>query len=363
MNYLLVEPINKSPYPPLGLLKISTYLKKKYRNSNIIPYYSSDFTPISTEEINEIYVTTLFTWETKQVQKAVIEMNKVFPKAKINIGGIAATIAPNEFNYLPNTDVCIGLHPEAENLPPDYSLNFGRDRLQTSITSITRGCVNNCKFCFVPTMEGRKLIVRDSWENDINPDYKMITFWDNNFLAIDDLGKMVDKIAKYEKKVDFNQGLDAFYFTEDKAKLLSKLNLDCVRFALDTSAKKKYVERAIKFAKEHIGKEIRVYVLYGYNDSPEDLYERINLLNELGVCSYPMRYRSNLATTSQPSCKDWSKEELRGFNLSLYFFYRKGMISTNQDTFSKVYGKNSKEFKAKLYNIYEYDKGLRYRSV
>lgn len=45
-NFLLVEPIAKTPYPPLGLLKISSMLKDKYQGCiPLLPY----------EEVYEVY--------------------------------------------------------------------------------------------------------------------------------------------------------------------------------------------------------------------------------------------------------------------------------------------------------------------
>jgi hypothetical protein len=41
-KYLLVEPINKSPYPPLGLMRISTMLKSQNPQSKVIEHFGPE---------------------------------------------------------------------------------------------------------------------------------------------------------------------------------------------------------------------------------------------------------------------------------------------------------------------------------
>jgi len=53
------------------------------------------------------------------------------------------------------------------------------------------------------------------------------------FLASPNFESECLKIAKYDKTVDFNQGLDARLYTDEKAKLLSKIRLNPIRLAFD----------------------------------------------------------------------------------------------------------------------------------
>ncbi len=361
MKYLLIEPINKSPYPPLGLMRISTMLQRLDKDA-IITEHNNDDLSLLQQDIDEIYITTLFTWEIPKVKSVIKDLRNKYPKSKIHIGGIAITIAKEEFiDLIPNMELHIGLHPVAENMPPDYTKTFGR-KLKTSLTSITRGCVRNCPFCFVPTMEG-KICYRGNWEQDISDKFSRITFWDNNFLAIPKFEQLVEKISTYNKIVDFNQGLDAAYFTDERAKLLTSLRLDCLRFAFDLKEKEKYVVKAINNAHKYYNGEVSCYVLYGFNDTPEQLYYRINILNELGAFSYPMRYRSNLAVKKRIIPVGWSKEVMRGFELTLHFYYRKGMISAKREAFIDIYGKTPEEFIKKMEDIYYYDLNLRKKQI
>ena len=40
------------------------------------------------------------------------------------------------------------------------------------------------------------------------------------------------------------------------------------------------------------------------------------------------------------------------------FFYTKGMITKKRESFVSIYGENDKEFKEKLYSIYQHDRQL-----
>ncbi len=361
MKYLLIEPINKSPYPPLGLMRIATMLQSLDKDAEIIEHSSDDLSQLPLD-IDEIYITTLFTWEIPKVKAVIKDLREKYPEVKIHIGGIAATIAKEEFiDFIQNMELHTKLHPIAENMPPDYTKTFGR-KLKTSLTSVTRGCVRNCKFCFVPNMEGR-INYRKNWEQDISDKFSRITFWDNNFLAIPTFEQLVAKISTYNKTVDFNQGLDAYYFTDEKAKILTSLKLDCLRFAFDVKEKEKYVVKAINNAHKYYNGEVSCYVLYGFNDTPEELYYRINILNELGAFAYPMRYRSNLAVKTRPIPDGWTKEVIRGFELTLHFYYRKGMISAKREPFIDMYGKTPEEFIKKMEDIYYYDLSLRKKQI
>lgn len=355
-QFLLVEPIAKTPYPPLGLMKISTMLKKQYGNCKVFGQVGNSI-PIGLNNPKEIFITSLFTWDNSKVISSIEYYQRRFPKAKINIGGIAASLRPDDIYIKTGIRPHVGLLPEAESCTPDYSLSFER-KVRTSITFASRGCIRKCKFCNVQTLEPL-FFTKNNWENDISPDLPAITFWDNNWLASPNLESDCKKLCKMGKRVDFNQGLDARLYTEDKAKLLSKINIDPVRFAFDDITYEKSLLRAIRLAKKHTDKEIRVYVLYNFMDTPEDFFYRINLLNEVGVLAFPMEYRRPTEDKLKFPGPHWDTALLRGMKLSLLFYYRKGMITESRHSFVSFYGKTAEQFTSKLYEVYNYDKTLR----
>ncbi len=358
-EFLLVEPVAKTQYPPLGLLKISSWLKDTVKGCKVFSQVGKGI-PKGLVYPNVIYITSLFTWDHKHLVNCIDFYRNQYPNSDITLGGIGISLVDDQSLYTRNVTINKGLFLDAEYYSPDYSLTFQR-KIDSSISFTTRGCNRGCSFCSVRTLEPT-FFVRPEWYKDINPDFKLITLWDNNFLQSPKFGDDCARLAQFNRTVDFNQGLDARLFNVSQAKELSKIKLYPLRFAFDHVRDEPFVRNAIKLAKKYISSEIRVYVLFNYeDDTPEDLYYRLNILNQEGVLSFPMRYRS--ATTSNATIpgKNWNTYLLRAFNLSILFYYKNGLIKKDRDAFLKIYGNNADEFVQKLYEIYDYDKAIRKR--
>jgi len=357
---LLVEPVAKTPYPPLGLMKISTMLRRRHRNCEIFQQKGNGI-PHGLYYPQTIYITSLFTWDIDKVVDCIHFYQRKFPKAKIRVGGIAASLKTDYIYIKTGIKPHKGILKSAEVCPPDYTVSFNR-KLNSSISFTSRGCVRKCQFCNVKDLEP-EFFVKNNWEKDISPDLHTITFWDNNWLASPNFELDCEKIVKIGKRVDFNQGLDARLFDEYKAKIISRINLDPVRFAFDDISYVKSVLKAIRLAKNYFNSEIRIYVLYNFKDTPEDFFYRINLLNQEGVLAFPMEYREPNEKIRKRPGYHWDTYLLRAMKLTLLFYYRKGMITDKRSSFEEIYGRNHKEFKGKLYDIYRYDKNLKRKKV
>lgn len=352
-RFLLVEPVAKTPYPPLGLMKISSMLKDRHKGCEVISQVGNGNSRGDTGP-DKIFITGLFTWDWKYLVESINYYKWLHPNSEIVVGGISASLLAEDVYSHTGIRPHVGLYEEAEMYPPDYSLTFGRKN-GASITSTTRGCVRNCRFCSVRQLEPN-FTARDDWEKDIVDEYASIVFWDNNFLASPNFERDCEKIVALGKKVDFNQGLDARRFDEEKAKLLFKMNLDPVRFAFDDVLYEEDILKAIRLAKKYTQKETMGYVLYNYEDTPEDLFYRIDLLNREGVLSFPMEYRAPNKDTVRFPGRHWNTFLLRAFKLSLLFYYRRGMITRSRESFRRIYGNGANQFVSRLYEIYEYDR-------
>lgn len=354
-QFLLVEPIAKTPYPPLGLMKISTWLKKRYRKCQVLATVGQDIPPALSQP-DRIYVTSLFTWDIDKVVKVTNFYADRYPRAKIKVGGIAASLLPQDIESSTGIAPHVGLIRGAEACSPDYSLSFGRD-VNASITFASRGCPRHCRFCCVEAHEP-DFQVRDDWQKDVKPDLPRIVFWDNNWLASPNFAKDCDRIHALGKTVDFNQGLDARLYDQAAARQLSSIRLRPIRFAFDNLRMEKTILRAVGFARKYGMGEIRVYVLYNFEDTPEDLYYRLNVLNKIGVLAFPMEYRRPVASRTKYPGPHWNRALLRGLKLSLLYYYRRGMVTESRSSFHSIYGKTPRAFCDRLYGIYEYDKTL-----
>jgi len=355
-QFLLVEPIAKTPFPPLGLLKISTMLKTKYKDCSVFAQVGNAIPP-ALHRPEKIYITSLFTWDLDSVVKSIRFYQDAFPRTEIHVGGVAASVLPNYIRKATGINPHVGLLAEAEECPPDYSQPFGR-KLNASITFTSRGCPRNCRFCSVKIHEPTFNVCND-WERNLNLKFSRIIFWDNNWLASPNLKNDCQKIKHLGKIVDFNQGLDARFYNENVAKMLSSINIDPIRFAFDDHRSETSIINAIRLAKKYSNRDIRVYVLYNFEDSPDDFYYRIDLLNKEGVLSFPMEYRKSTHSKTKYPGPHWDSSLLRALKLSLLFYYRKGMITKSRKSFNSIYGNSSREFIDKLYSVYEYDKEIK----
>jgi hypothetical protein len=186
------------------------------------------------------------------------------------------------------------------------------------------------------------------------------------------------RFSKRSRYIDFNQGLDVRLITEEKMKKLSEINIRPLRIAFDQYTPKmvSLYKNAIKLAAKYRLTDLSNYLLYNYNDRPEDLYERlkinIDLCEEFGVTiySFPMKYHP----VDDPQYfhnrdyigKHWNRKFIRSIQAVLNS--TKGKIGRGKSFFEEAFGKNIDEFRKILWMpetfiIYrrKYDKNLRER--
>lgn len=176
-------------------------------------------------------------------------------------------------------------------------------------TFTSRGCIRHCPFCAVPRIEG-ELVELDDWEP------KRIVC-DNNILACSQKHfEVVCERLIDSNKVDFNQGLDARLLKPFHIEHLKKLDLAFIRLAWDNV----YLESCIFVAIERIlkagfpSRKIRVYVLIGYDDAPEDALYRCETLKGMGILPNVQRFQPLDAL--EKNCfvgGNWTERGLAGF--------------------------------------------------
>jgi len=289
MHVLLIEPRYYTTYPPLGLLKISAYHKSLGDSAQLVRGCRR---PV--EKPDRIYVTSLFTWSWKTVWETVRYYKNLFPQVELWLGGLYASLLPRHAALCGADRIHEGLFGDAENLMPDYGLV---PRWNGSIIFSSRGCIRKCAFCAVPKLEGDLNSVKHSIKHLIYPKHTKIIFWDNNILASPSWRAVFDELEDLNMTVDFNQGLDARLITDDVVERLGRLKLSSgsgikVRLGYDSGTSSPFVQKAIeKLTAGGIrGREIMVYVLYNYDENPEDFFERVRNVLNWGAVAYPMRY-------------------------------------------------------------------------
>ncbi len=237
---------------------------------------------------HRILITSLFTYSWGPVHSAADYYRELYPRAKIILGGIYATLMP-EHAALTGAEVQPGLHMDAEGYIPDYTLV---PDWNSSIMFGTRGCVRKCAFCAVPRLEGKTWGPAQGIKDLVWEGHEKAILWDNNILAVENWRDVVAELRELDVDVDFNQGLDARFVTDEVAEALAGLKLYPVRMAYDIPNERKALERAIP-SLERAGfrrRNMMVYTLFNFTDTPEDFLQRVIDLLSWGVVSYPMRY-------------------------------------------------------------------------
>lgn len=308
-----MEPKYYTKYPPIGLLKLSAYHKGLGDTTELVRGTTSK---ISTEP-DMIYVTSLFTWAWEPVWEAVRFYLGSFPNADLWLGGLYASLMPEHaiLSGVNPKNVFKGIFYKAEDLCPDYSLvpQWNR-KVGGSIIFSSRGCLRSCTFCAVPRIEGKLNSEKKSIKHLVWPGHKRVILFDNNFLASSGWEDILDEIEELDLGVDFNQGLDARLITDGVAKRISLLKIDrFVRLSYDYPKMGSYVEKAISLLKSYgiDGRNILVYALYNFTDSPQDLFDRIRNILTWGAVAYPMRYQpTNTLSKNTHVAPSWDETRL-----------------------------------------------------
>ena len=298
MRTLLVEPDYYSMYPPLGLMKLSSF----HRSYGDEIEYVRGISEVKVKP-SVINVTSLFTYSWKQVHTSIEYYHKEFPDAEIRVGGIYATLLPTNIKRrYPFVKLQIGLHPKAENYLPAYDILKRVEKWKDwdrSIVFTSRGCIRKCQFCVVPKVEGGMRDEKPSILDLMHPSHKKVTIWDNHFLASPYAKSMLKELIDHGIEADFNQGLDARLMDEETAGLLADVKSKSIHMAYDWPWEGPYIKKAIELMANagYKKKNLIFYMLYNFwdeqhkkGDTPEDFLLRLKNLMKWGASVYPMRF-------------------------------------------------------------------------
>lgn len=238
------------------------------------------------------YLSVVFSWD---MQKAHMRASALRQQGyTVYAGGPAVMMQPHILADL----------AQINGLPVDAI-----QRHNPNATYTSRGCINNCEYCIVPKVEG-DLIELNHWN------YGNI-ICDNNLLACSrqHFDKVIDSLKGIEG-VDFNQGLDARCLTPYHASRITELKLRCVRLAWDHIEQEQNIQDAFDclLAAGLPKSMIRVYILIGYDDSPDNALYRLETVRKLGGVTSPMRYQPLRAKKRDRHVeKPWVDRELKRF--------------------------------------------------
>lgn len=409
-NILLIEPGYKNKYPPLGLMKIAAYHGEFGKKDNVKFIKGEVDRSVLKVNWDRIYVTSLFSFEWKEISKSIDFALEVAHGngSKVFVGGIAASLMQDQFIAEPRwrgIRFIKGLLSDSpakslqlddfeeelystdtngtpiEDLVPDYSiLSHIKEQYVYPVHDAyfayaSRGCVRKCQFCGVPKLEGGQRdaqsitgLVR-AIEERYGPKRDLMLM-DNNVVAsanykniiaeIRDLGFIPGaKLSRpgkpaVQRRVDFNQGVDARILCKDKMYLqeMSTIALKPLRIAFDHIGVRKPYETSIRMAHDVGLNELSNYMLYNFHDTPTDLYQRMRLnidLNvELGIriFSFPMRFQPTDQKDRTHVGDHWNRYFLRSMQIILQATH--GIVSGSPEYFMQAFGSSPDEYESLL---------------
>jgi hypothetical protein len=374
---LLVEPGYRNKYPPLGLMKISSYHKLAGDEVHFVKGCKASF---REKTWDRIYISSLFTFFWSETMRTIrYYLKAVQSRDDLVVGGVVTTLLGDDIRKETGVKIVPGLldrpgvldagsQTVIDELIPDYqileSIDYEYGVKDAYIAHATRGCPNRCKFCAVHKIEPRfrhffPLRRQVQGIEDVYGSKQHLILLDNNVLASRSFKRIIHdictlgfergaKLSGRMRCVDFNQGVDARRLSDMKMALLAETAIRPLRIAFDhISMKDLYVSR-IRLAAKHGLLNLSNYVLYNYTDTPADFYKRLRInceLNEeLGtkIYSFPMKYIPLTAKNRRHVGPNWNRKLIRGVQCIL--LATRGMVSPRLEFFEAAFGRSPEEF-------------------
>lgn len=175
-------------------------------------------------------------------------------------------------------------------------------------------------------------------------------------LSLDDyirpLYEKTHKPSKRKRIVDFNQGIDSRLITEANMQKLAEVNIQPLRIAFDHWGLRNTYERSVRTAVGSGIKNLSNYLLYNFEEKPEELYLRLRLNVDLceeldaSIYSFPMKYHpindKAFFKNRDYIGKYWNRKFIRAVQAVLNS--TKGKIGRGIDFFEEAFGRDVNEF-------------------
>ena len=212
LKILLVEPEfpippkskNHRNFLPIGLLKLASYYRELGDSVKLIRGNKTE------KEIrrsgnerwwipDKIMITSLFTYWAGYVRDSVAHYRKLYPDARIIVGGVYASLMPDHCKkYTKCDEVFVGVHKGAEKSFPAYDLIENNPHpLDYQIVRTSRGCIRNCEFCGVKKIESR-FKANANIKTEII--HRKLVFYDDNLLANPHIQKILSELIELKSK-------------------------------------------------------------------------------------------------------------------------------------------------------------------
>ncbi len=294
-RYLLIEPAfpisnksrNHKNFLPIGLLKLSTFLKSQSNEVRLfrgIPS-ATELVDLKNFKPDYIWITSLFTYWSEYVTQTVQHFKNVFPKIEVTVGGIFASLfKPDKIKEITGCDhVFQGVHFEAESHEPDYELleEYIGYELDFQILHASRGCRRHCEFCGTWKIEN-EIVNKSSIVAEIKK--KNLVFYDNNFFHNPNIEDILSELITLKERkqisvVESQSGFDGRELLENPklAILIKKAGFKYPKIAWDWGLNQEHlIKQQIDILKDagYKSRDISVFMIYNWKYTFDEMEEK-----------------------------------------------------------------------------------------
>lgn len=254
-------------FPSLPLMKLSAYHKSLGDEVAFIE---------EGGHYDKAYLSKIFNLP---LLKRIPQAPPPFYADEIEKGGTGYAIQIENGKEVFHKELHINLPDEIERLCPDYTLY---PQFSEAYGFLTRGCCNNCSFCIVTPKEGicsRKVAdLQDFWTGQ-----KMIKLLDPNILACRDRESLLKQLIDSKARIDFTQGLDARFLTEEIVKMLLVMKVKAIHFAFDFMKNERAIIKGFECFNRYYTRSkwnVKCYILTNYDTTHEEDWYRVCKVRE-----------------------------------------------------------------------------------
>ena len=302
MRVLLVEPDFPRPagpvravHLPIGLLKLASYHRAE--GDEVALARAPEAGPFVPDEVK---ITSVFTYWSQYVWEAVSRYRSLYPKARIEVGGIYASLMPEHCAQSGCDHVEVGPYRggAADEVEPAYDLVES----DYQIVHASRGCARHCGFCgawrIEPKVKYRNSVVALLVK-------RRALFYDNNLLANPHIGDILAELAEFRladgRRVvcESQCGFDTRLLTGELAKDLKRARFQRPRISWDGPYSEWPVVRGGVKVLEEAGYQRRdtyVFMLYNHEVPYAEMREKLEACRRWGVRVSDCRFRPLDAT-------------------------------------------------------------------
>lgn len=213
--------------------------------------------PLGCPQYDEIHISICFTWDLPKIDYLICQWAGY---GRVQVGGPALDDRGDGFTA--------GMY------------------LKKGVTITSRGCPNNCPWCFVPKREGkiRELPIQSG---HIVQDSNLLACSKNHI-------RKVFEMLHTQKQVSFAGGLDSSLMTDDIVEELRGLAIRHIWLSYDHPNRKRALQKAAGRLLPYFRRDqLRCYVLIGYEgDTLEKAESRLREAWNIGTLPFAMRYRT-----------------------------------------------------------------------